>query len=644
MSTDNPFAAIGAALTAPEPDQAADADWQMMELRERGRLDPIMGGPLDIKGFGLVEPGEWIEQGLADDWTGLPPQCPIVPLGRDGDCSVVLNAMGDVHRLKDSSSGKGPIGGIFAGRSRYLEWAWPRMDKKGKVAGWEADDARQAIVDACAFMGPYDPDRLHGRGAWTDDAHQLVYHAGDRVYVDKTWRQPGRHGRWIYPARPRMGAPWPTPIEGGSHGPAETLREVFYTWNWRRKEIDAHLLVGWVCMAMVGGALAWRSMVFVTAEYGSGKSTLLELLRVVFGHGLLKTGNTTGAYLYQKLGHDSIPVVIDELEAKPANDPASPQKVIELIRMASSGDKIGRGSSDGVAKEFECRSAFICTSINIPTMRQQDMSRFAILNLDRFAEATADPQIPWKMMGDVGRQLLRRMIDGWPRWSRTLLAFKKALIEHGRHDARGAEQFGALLTAAHLAEFDEDPTEEQLKHWSTLLQASALNETASKTDDWREALNHLCDITPEGLKNKANAHPTLGSRIAAFRHKPGTFEDLKAICTMMGLTLSWPKGDLPTWENVRLFIPGNHPETRRNYAGTTWEGQPGATGVWHMTLQRAPKDMIWRDVCGAGLDKKRNGVMVQLCKVFPDVGDADGEGPGDGPPDWGDVPLPDQAA
>ncbi len=615
----DPIAGALAPAAAEEPKEGGD--WQLMDLRERGRLDPLQGSPLRIPDVGEVEPGEWQAQGLADRWTGLPPLCPIVPLGRDADASVVLNAMGDVHRLKDSSSGKGPIGGAFAGRSRYLEWAWPRRDKKGRVAGWEADDARQAIVDACAYMGPYDPDRLHGRGAWQDDAHQLVYHAGDRVYVEGVWREPGRHGSWIYPARPRMGAPWPTPIEGGRHGPVELLREVFETWNWRRKQIDPHLLVGWACMAMIGGALSWRSMVFVTAEYGSGKSTLLELLRQLFGHGLLKTGNTTGAYLYQKLGHDSIPVVIDELEAKPANDPASPQKVIELIRMASSGDKIGRGSSDGVAKEFECRSAFICTSINIPTLRQQDMSRFAILNLDRFAEATADPAIPWKLIGDTGRQLLRRMIDGWPRWHRTLLAFKRALIDHGRHDARGAEQFGALLAAAHIAEHDHDPTAEELETWAVRLKAADLGETANKTDDWRECLMHLCDVTPEALRNKANAYPTLGSRIAAFRHKPNTFGDLKAICTMMGLTVSVPKGDLPTWENTRLFIPCNHPETRKNFAGTSWEGAPGAVGVWHMTLQRAPRAMIWRDVCGAGLDKKRNGVFVQLAAAFPDVGE-----------------------
>jgi len=297
--------------------------------------------------------------------------------------------------------------------------------------------------------------------------------------------------------------------------------------------------------------------------------------------------------------------------------------VIELIRMASSGDKIGRGSSDGIAKEFECRSAFVCASINVPAMQGQDQSRFAMLNLDAFATAVANPNIPWATIGGVGRQLMRRMLDGFPRYQRTLQAFKEALIKPGGHDARGAEQFGALLAAAHIAEFDADPTAEQLATWAVRLKANELSETANRIEGWRECLFHLTDVTPEALRNKGHALPTLGARLASFRHRPAAFEDVKAICTMMGLALSVPKGELPTWENTRLFVPSNHPETRKTFAGTNWEGSPGTVGVWHMTLQRAPVDMIWRGVCGTGLDRNRHGVMIKLALAFPDVGDMD---------------------
>lgn len=622
------FDPIASALAPPEPEPGED--WQVLELRERARLDPLTGCPMTV-GDLKVEPGEWDIMGLADRWSGLPPTCPVVPLGRTKGTSHLLDAMGDLAELKDSSSGKGPIGGLFAGRSRFLEWAWPRRGKgtkampKGPVVGWEADNARQALMDACAYEGAYDPDRMHGRGAWLDDAGKLAYHAGNRVFIGGRWQAPGRHGGWVYPTRPAMAAPWPTVVEGGSHGPFDEMLEVFQTWTWRRKVIDPYLLAGWVCMAMMSGALSWRAMVFITAEKGSGKSTLLEVLRILFGRGMLKTGNTTGAYLYQRLGHDCVPVIIDELEAQPDNGSQSAQKVIELIRMASSGDKIGRGSSDGIAKEFECRSAFVCTSINIPAMRGQDQSRFAFLNLDRFAEAKANPAIPWERMGEVGRQLLRRMIDGFPRWAETLLMFKQALIDIGGHDARGAEQFGALMAAAHIASSDEAPSAQDLARWATLLRAPDLSETAYKTDDWRECLNQLCDVTPEGLRNKSSSIPTLGHRLNAFARTHEALSDLQDICRMMGLTLSFPKGVLPTWENARLFIPSNHPETRKSFAGTSWVGIAGATGVWHTTLKRAPADIAWEGVCGAGLDKKRPGMFVALAKAFPDAGKSDAE-------------------
>ena len=635
------FDPIAAAL-APAP-STDETDWEALDLRDRARLDPLTGCPMAV-GDLTVEPGEWEMIGLGDRWTGLPPLCPVVPLGRSSGTSHFLNAMGDLAELKDSSSGKGPIGGLFAGRSRYLEWAWPRRGKgtkaqpKGPVVGWEADNARQALVDACAYQGAYDPDQMRGRGAWLDSAGRLAYHAGNRVFVrekdSERWAPPGRHGGWIYPTRPAMAAPWATPVEAGPFGPAEQLRDVLQTWNWRRRDIDVHLLVGWVCMAMVAGALDWRAMVFITAEKGSGKSTLLNLLRELFGRGFIKTGNTTGAYLYQKLGHDCIPVVIDELEAQAGNNISQVLKIIELIRTASSGDKIGRGSSEGVAREFECRSAFVCTSINVPPMRAQDRSRFAILNLDPFDDPDADPAIPWDDMPKIGRQLLRRMIDRFAYWRPTLLLFKDALMKIGGHDPRGGEQFGALLTAAWLAEHDDAPDQHVLREWAEKLAAPKLSETAQHIADWRECLTHLCDVIPEGLRNKGSAAPTLGTRLSHFRANPSNLGDLEAICTMMGLALSFPRGEIKTWENARLFIPGSHPETRKQFIGTTWEGVPGATGVWATTLQRAPASMIWPGECGKGLDKKRWGLFIQLAEAFPGEAEED-----DGPP-----PLMDEAA
>ena len=629
----DPFAEIGQAL-AIDPDDDAPPT-----VREAAQGDPLPGCPMTIVGpFGKiiaedVEPGAW--QPLADKLTGLPPMCPVTPLGRAGDTYFFLNVDGEIDQLKASSSGKGPIGSLFAGRSRYLEWAWPRFGKARKgerapVVGWEADDARQALMDACAYIGVFDDaDRVRGRGAWKDADGSLIYHAGDRVLFRGRWLAPGRHGDWVFPARPALPRPATQATPGGAGGPAQELLDVFESWNWRRPAMDARLLLGWTCMSMISGALDWRAAGFLTGEKGSGKSTLQAVLGAVHGRALVKSVNTTGPALYQRLKHDSTPVAIDELEAQAEGAMRRVDEIIQLIRTASSGGTINRGSSEGVSREYQCRSAFLCSSINIPPMRGQDQSRFAILALKPFpelaeGEAPKDPEFDLARLEKVGAQLLRRMIEGWPRWPATIKAFRHALMEAG-HDPRGADQFGALLAAEHIAMCDGPPDAGVLDFWRGALKPSELSETANRIEDWRECLRHMLDVTPENLKHRKAGATSVGGCLALYRSFPGGegSTDAEEVCRSLGLALTWPKGVDRTWGHARLFVPGSHPEVRKLFSGTTWAGLSGATGVWATTLQRAPAEIVQTGVCGKGLDKKRWGVFIHLAAAFPDDGDGD---------------------
>lgn len=608
---------------------AIEGDDELETLLEASKADPEPGFDMEVyddfqRPLGLIGPGKWMDH--ADRETRLPPMCPVIPLGKAGETYFLLNVMGQIETLKSSSSGKGPIGSIFAGRSRYLEWAWPRFGKARKgepppVTGWEADDARQALMDACAYVGPFqDEGTVRGRGAWTDHDGRLIYHAGDRVLFRGKNMAPGRLGDWVFPSRPRLPRPWPQPVEGGSQGPADELLEILNTWNWRRPDIDARLLLGWACMAMISGALAWRPAVFITGEKGSGKSTLMEVLTWILGKALHKSVNTTGPAIYQKLGHDCTPIAVDELESQADNNMQRVVQIIELIRTASSGGTINRGSSEGISREYQCKSAFLCSSINIPPMRGQDQSRFAILQLQPFPELApgeqpVDPSFDADAVLAAGRQLLRRMVDGWSRWPATLKAFRHELMRAG-HDARGADQFGGLLAAEHIGRSDEPPTAAELAFWAGALKPTTLAETAHKTEDWRDCLHHLMDVAPEALKHRKGGANTIGGVLNLFRTKD-TELDAEEACAQVGLALSWGKGEAKTWENARLFIPGSHPEVRKLYAGTTWAGLAGATGVWANTLQRAPGDLVSPGVCGKGLDRKRWGLFVRLAAAFP---------------------------
>lgn len=628
----DPFSAIAEALSIDSDDLAT--------LRELAALDPPRGYPMAVRdSAGLdtgeeMAPGEWFN--WADRLTGLPPACPVTPLGFEGDTFFFLNPVGQVATLKASSSGKGPIDALFAGRSGYLEWAWPRWSKSEKtpeVKGYEADEARRALFDACAYIGSFDDmERVRGRGAWTDALGRLVYHAGDRVFYDGRWRAPGAHGDWVFPARTKVMAPDPKPAEGGAHGAAQELLDALQTWNWQRGELDARLLLGWICAGFIGGALDWRPMCFLTGDQATGKSTLQALIKALMGGLLVQSTNTTAAGIYQKVQHDSAPVSVDEIEAEA--DTRRADDVIKLARIAASGGLLLRGGADHNGKEFQARSAFIFSAINMPPMGMQDQSRMAVLALRPLDEhpmhkdaaqgagdKPADPvlaRIGAPLIEDargLGRQILRRMFDGWARWPRVLGMFRQAIREAG-HGGRGADQFGTMAASAHIALSDDDPTAAELAWWRDRLKVEELAETAAFSPNWRQCLTHMLDAQPDALRHRSGAK-SVGGAIEVYR-KQSTDEDLAGVCKAVGLAVSWPKDAQPGWDTLRLFVPSTHAAVQRLFEGTQWAGRAGATGVWASALRQAPEDVVWTGTCDKGLDKKRSGVFVALAKVFED--------------------------
>jgi len=597
--------------------QDLELEETLQHLRDAAKDDPLPGAPLSVDGED-IEPGQWRELGFVDRVTGLPPRCPVTPLGKAGDTIYVLDTLGEVATLKAGSSGKGPIGYLFGGRSGYLEWAWPRFGKAAKgmprpVVGWEADDARQALVDACSWKGVFDDvDRVRGRGAWANTDGSLIYHAGSKVLWCGQWKHPGELGDWVFPARTPIMAPQAGPAEPGD---VQHLQEMLETWNWTRGMLDARLLFGWIAASLIGGALDWRPMVFLTGDAGTGKSTLQKLMGAVIGRGLVSSVNTTGPALYQRLKHDVVPVSVDELESEA--DTRVADVVIKLVRTAASGGKISRGSSDGVAREYECRSAFVLSAINHPPLNGQDEQRLAILALRPIEKAAVDGLFEGVDPQKIGKALLRRMIDGWPRWARTLKAYRKALIEVGGHTGRSADQFGPMIAAWHIALHDEDPSAEALAYWVEALDISSLKETNGQAPNWRQCLNHLVDVQPEALRSYQNK--SLAGYIEQFRDR-NDLENLTLRAKDLGLAVSFPKGAADHWENARLFIPTTHPEVSKLFAGTQWAGRPGAGGVWASALLQAPKEIATAGVCGRGLDKTRKGVLINLPAVFGPAG------------------------
>jgi hypothetical protein len=616
------------ALVPPEESEERAA------LRRLAMRDPLEGNPMLLPlGPGpnpqMVEvaPGGWKKMGLGDPKTGLPPRCPVVPLGKNGEAAYFLDTLGEIVRIPGQNSGKGLFDLLFAGRGGWMTWAWPRWTKAtkrepSKVNGWAADEARIDLFHACWLRGIYDESGIvRGLGAWRGDDDGFIYHAGDAVLVNGSWREPGEYGAAIYPARRAITRPWPKPEPAGIGSAGDYFLELLRSFNWQRGELDARLALGWMMTAKMGGALDRRPVALVTGGEGSGKSTLQELMRGVMIGALIKSSNTTQAGIYQLLKQDSIAVLIDEMEAK--DDTRTTDRILELARICYSGDTAQRGGKDGTGMEFTLRSSFLGSCITKPATTAQDDSRMVHLLLrERTAAgerlATTAPEVH-----EMGRKLLRRVVDGWPRWAALLAAFRTAMIETG-HDDRACDTFGTLAAASHLAISDEMPAPHELAQWIAWLDRRNFAEIAEQRKTWQRLLDHLLNARPEALRT--SAHKSAGEAIAAFKRE-GAVEivNLDRALTPCGLAMSWPKGVSPTFATSRLFVPFTSAALADLFEGTVWAGRKGGQGPWGSVLRQAPAEIWSVGTCGKGMLAPARGLLIDLPAVLSMAG-----GQGDG--------------
>lgn len=572
--------------------QALVADAEPVPSLKRFADDPEPGAAR-----GDIMPGRW-----TPDELGLPPDCPVVPLGVDGATNWFLDPIGQLYCYQ-KPYGQADTLELFRGRHLYLYWAWPKWKGKSEesvdVDGWKNEKARETLIAACTAKGPWSAiEKVRGRGCWSDGRGGIVVHLGNRmISVDATGRHvdqpPGEVSGHVYPTRPKVPGPWgwPRPIEDESN-PAATLKLMFSTWSWSRPEIDPHLLLGWIGVAFLGAALPWRPAIYMTGDKGSGKSTLQEVLKSLFGDWMVQTTNTTAAGIYQRVGQDCLPVSVDEFEAKGDNTKA--KALLELARQASSGGLMLRGGDRHQGVEFQARSAFIFSSINAPPMEPQDLSRFALLRLQKLKDGSKRPPIDPVALGEMGRIILRRLIEQFHRFEETWRAFRDELAMGGM-DGRGQDTFGTLLACADMIAHDgwdparlQQPHEGDLRAWREIMSPVTMSEFDDATENWRLALEHLLSVPVEAWRN--GTRTTVGQALEAwFKHEEFDQDVVKVrhVLGQAGLTLERRVGGKDF-----LAVPNSNPLTRRLFEGTKWGGEIGA-GVWKDALRQGPRDLLW---------------------------------------------------
>lgn len=419
------------------------------------------------------------------------PDCPVRPLGVNGDLFFYLDRLGQMRAIK-KHEGQAMMA-LFLDRIEMLCRHFPTFAKDGEtiVAGkFNQMHASTAMITACAEKGLFNPDgTVRGVGAWKDDDGNLVYHCGKHLLTREGEQQPADiHGK-IYPAYPPIPAPAPPDSTGD---PAPDIIAMLSSWKWQRPDSDPMLSLGMICILMLCGALEWRPAFWLTGDKASGKSTFQDLVGHLLGgdKGLVKSTDATKSGITSRLGHSSLPVLLDELE--PGDEGSSKERdIILLARVASSGGQWVRGSADQKGASGNVYSAFLFSSILIPgSMGPQDRSRLITLNLDTLPRDAAKPAMDPRTWRKRGARLKRILIDRWPSWEDRLSLWRVALAEAGLA-GRNGDNYATTLAMADMALHEALPGPDTLKGWAEKIAKAARRDTDEIGSDAEDMIQHL---------------------------------------------------------------------------------------------------------------------------------------------------------
>lgn len=420
----------------------------------------------------------------------LPPGCPVTPLGIQGVKIWVLDSANQMICMATDCR-KGDLILIFGGDDWMMDKFPQFREKKGKagsapefeVVGFNQAQVQSALVTACHRRGIFDPiGRVFGRGAHRGGQFQteLVLHMGASVLVaggsDAKGKvvgvqqyPAGEVGDVFYPALHKLPAP---AAEASSFEDAIALLELFGNWHWTgqrshgadRKETGLDpdpsplLLLGMVAQMFICGALEWRSHVWLAGPTAAGKSSLQALIRAILAQWCLHTEDASEAAIRQALKDDTLPVMIDEAEAD--DNPERQRAILNLMKKASSGGKLHRGSSDHKAQEFTAQSCFLLSSVLHGLVKGEERNRVAILDMQQIPLGLTQWKAPdlqhWQ---GIGRRMHRRMIEQWPRFKQTLADYKREIWGHGL-EGRWQDTYGTLLACADCLMFECAPSRE----------------------------------------------------------------------------------------------------------------------------------------------------------------------------------------
>ena len=320
-------------------------------------------------------------------------------MGFEGDRIVIQNRK--THRLhKIGAAGIANEGNLIhlAPLSYWLALSGDQITAANRRV-W-AD----GIIRAAEREGEISTQRtvFWGRGA-VKDRSEVFYHIGTALLREDHRGALARKEPLVQDVQSSICIPGPEiRLVDDERAPifAADLHEAVMGYRWEKDEHGAAFL-GWVVTSIIGGALPFRPMLWLTAPHGTGKTFLLEeVLKNVFGEIVTDLANATEAGMAAVAADASLPCYLDEFEPEKGRE-RQQQAILGLVRMATSGGGARiRGTADSGFTTVRPRFSLLMSSIDRPLLKPADHSRITPIRLsldpvdnwidvrDRIREAT----------------------------------------------------------------------------------------------------------------------------------------------------------------------------------------------------------------------------------------------------------------
>lgn len=535
-----------------------------------------------------------------DKW-GVPQGFPTQCVGRNGRNFFVLDPNGTCVAYTDREiTNTGILKTLAGDQIDKLALYWPKWNVKKtndrNEYPWlrnDFDATKMAVSILKAFAlraqqeGVFNPaERLRGRGAWTDDDGNLIYHFGDeiRVYAhgDEIDRFPaGEHGRYIYTKKESLEKPCDR--KEADAGCIADLEELLASWNWRNP-FGAVLYIGWIAAAFVGGALPWRPHIWLVGDGSCGKSKLNELAKGLMGANFIYNTDYTEASIRLQIADQHLPVLMDECESR-ADDSPKMRALMNLARSTATGGVASRGSADQKTIQYEIKSSFYFSSIYHPPLRSEELQRICVLPLSPLTMQRPSDFLREYDLAKIGQIVRARILYGFDRFKSLFDGYSAKILEL-TGGSRNCDVYGTLLACAHIVRTDEDLTDGDLALVTEIFNSGKMVAgAASKGENQSAMIQYL--MGSEVNKWKGGDTTTIGDLIyqaTSRKNVEATRQDNNNILKMRGMKV---KVDLVNG-NDELFVANSHPQLIKIFKETEWYGEPRTTGKWVQALLQYP--------------------------------------------------------